>query len=110
MLSKADLIMSIPSTNFSSYNLSQSVLLVAYSLMENLEMTKDEEKQNRASKKELFKFFDFLNSQLEDYYKIAKNPTSMQNNWQNIFNRAELSSSELKSLYGMIKTIAQKKL
>lgn len=106
VLSLCDEIITLPAAEFASFNLAASVLLVAHAFFKKKMPAKSIKTAEIADKPELFAFYDFLNSELNEYYNRAKDKgRRMQNNLQNIFNRAGLSKPEIKSLYGAIKAL-----
>lgn len=94
----------------SSLNLSQAVLIMGYLWWNRF--TKDSSvlmtgKAKSASKKELALFLAFLDKRLEraGYYAFPEKKDRMQRNLHNIFERNNLTSSELKTLYNILKMI-----
>ena len=92
-----------------SLNLAQAVLLVGWSWWQS---TLTEEKKNSdsarlAPKKELNLFLNFLLKHLENknYFKIKNKKEKMEQNLKNIFTKSLLTSSEIKTLYRVIKRL-----
>jgi len=105
-LSKCNAILTIPAAqDYSSFNLAQSVLLVAHAFFKQGDKHTFKNKNDQAHQAELLKFFEFLHEHLREYYKIPQKTEQMRHNLQNIFNRAQISSKEIKSLYGMFKNL-----
>ena len=92
-----------------SLNLAQAVLLVGWNWWQST--LKEEKKEvagiNLASKKELNLFLNFLIQQLENknYFAIKNKKDKMQQNLKNIFTKSLLTSSEIKTLYRVIKRL-----
>ena len=107
-LKLCDCIFTIPSSkNNHSYNLSHSVLLMSYMWQEHFRnfMFRVVKKNDLSDKKSFDLFMQFLRNELDSsgflYPKEKSN--SMFNNVQSMFLRAELSKSEIQTLWGMIK-------
>ncbi|MDD4557230.1 MAG: RNA methyltransferase [Alphaproteobacteria bacterium] len=105
----ADAIIEIPlNPEHTSLNLSQAVLLVGYEWYKT--QIKVESKQlitNKtevADKKTVTKFFEFLESELEECgnFKSDEKKPRMVRNLRNIFLRSELTEQEINTLYGVI--------
>ena len=95
----------------SSLNLSQAVLIMGYmwwtrAIHEKRTLVTGGSKI--ATKQELSCFLDFLDRKLEKkgYYTLKDKKERMQRNLHNIFERNELTSSEIKTLYNVLKTLA----
>ena len=109
----SDALLTIPLNPIhSSLNLSQAVLLVGWSWWkENLLPEKNILKRSKmASKEELNLFLKFLLQQLENkkYFKWEDKRERMTQNLENIFTKSLLSSSEIKTLYRIVKTLSTK--
>lgn len=98
-------VIEIPTANFSSYNLAQAVLLIFYELFsqkippqERLETGKTAP----ATQNELENFLEKLEEKLnhKNYFPDAKKQVLMMQTLRNIFNRSELTTQEIKSLFG----------
>lgn len=94
----------------SSLNLSQAVLIMGYlwwtrALKESAILVTGGAKL--ATKKELSLFLAALDDKLEQkgYYAFAEKKERMRRNLHNIFERNNLTSSELKTLYNILKII-----
>lgn len=100
-----DAIVEIPAdADFSSLNLAQAVLLLGYHwFISNQQMPALEENE-LASKLELFNLFKHLERELEEvrFFKSPNKRPIMVRNLRNIFQRAHLSSAEIKALRGVI--------
>ena len=111
-VSKADAIIEIPlNPEHCSLNLSQAVLLVGYEWYKNLINAPKEIFQTNegklATKEQLLKFFEFLESSLTHYKNLQdaeKRPTLLRN-IHNIFSRNQMTIQELNTLYGLIEAL-----
>ena len=106
----SDCIFSIPtSNNNTSLNLSHSVLLMMYKWQEFFYKFKiDNIKKSKLAKKDEFNIFmNYLKKELKDsnFLHPAEKSESMFNNIQTLFLRANLSRSELQTLWGMFKKL-----
>jgi len=110
----ADAILSIPlNPEHTSLNLSQAVLLVGYAYLNALNPQVCQIRENiPAPKIELHLFLNFLDNLLEKhgYYKIRDKKPKMQRNLEDVFNRAGLTSQEIRTLYGIFNTFSKKNL
>ena len=92
-----------------SLNLSHAVLLVAYEYSKYFQINKVNTFKNNylASKKEFDFFMKFLKQELDSvgFLHPREKRKSMFNNIQTMFLRSELSISEIKTLWGMIKKL-----
>ena len=94
----------------SSLNLAQAVLLIGWTWWQKC-LNKDSQTISKilpANKKELNIFLNFLIELLENkrYFRIKNKEESMKNNLKNIFARSDLTSSEIKTLYRVIKYLS----
>lgn len=94
----------------SSLNLSQAVLIMGYLWWSRTVKEKDmlvTGGAKSATKKELSLFLSRLDDKLEHagYYAFPEKKERMRQNLHNIFERNNLTSSELKTLYNVLKTI-----
>ena len=107
-----DKIIEIPlNKKFNSLNLAQSVLLVAYELFNFNLYKKIFLKTTKAKKKQLFNFFNVLESYLEikNFFNIKEKKQKMMINIKSIFNKADLTQKEIKIILGIIKNLLKKK-
>ena len=107
-----DKIIEIPlNKKFNSLNLAQSVLLVAYELFNFNLYKKIFLKTTKAKKKQLFNFFNVLESYLEikNFFNIKEKKQKMMINIKSIFNKADLTEKEIKIILGIIKNLVKKK-
>lgn len=106
----ADKIVTAPlNPAFSSLNLAQAVLLIAWEWRK--QNTKDEAENlaryaqgEAASKQELNHLFEHLETELDwvGFFKTPEKKPIMARNLRNIFERSQLSSQEVRTLRGMI--------
>ena len=107
-----DKIIEIPlNKKFNSLNLAQSVLLVAYELFNFNLYKKIFLKTTKSKKKQLFNFFNVLESYLEikNFFNIKEKKQKMMINIKSIFNKADLTEKEIKIILGIIKNLVKKK-
>jgi len=110
-LSLSDALVQIPlNPAHSSLNLSQAVLIMGY-----IWWTRAKEEKlvmgdpKLATKQELNRFLSCLDRKLSErgYYAYPDKKERMQRNLHNIFERNSLTSSEIKTLYNVIKAFSQ---
>jgi len=108
----ADSILMAPlNPGFSSLNLAQAVLVVAYQWYRSGDPDAGEDMHLRgsrpATKKELVGFFEHLESALDDsgFLHVEEKRPSMVRNLRNVFQRAELTEQEIRTLRGVIKSL-----
>ena len=111
-ISLADKILSIPvNEKFSSLNLSQAVLLVVYELysqtFSSVPLDTSGWREAKASKEELINFFIQLEIALEQsgFFHIKEKQPIMVRNIRNIFQRAQLTDQEVRTLRGVISSL-----
>jgi tRNA/rRNA methyltransferase len=112
-LSLADTVISVPlNPAFSSLNLAQAVLLVGYEWFASGDATAREALRTGdsapATKAELQRFFEHLEEELDRngfLRNIEKRP-SMVRNIRNLFQRANCTEQELRTLHGVITAFA----
>lgn len=104
-------IINIPTNpDFSSLNLSQSVLLIAYELHNQSIIHKETESKLTeipAQQSELHSFLQRLETDLEDrnYFRSLNLKETMKQNIKNIFTRAEITEQELRTLHGVLSAL-----
>jgi tRNA/rRNA methyltransferase len=103
----ADRIITIPTAELASLNIAQSVVVITYQWFQCLNLAPESFtpiKSELASKKELQGFFDHLERRLDevDFWKVDEKKPKMWMNLQNIFQRANLTEQEVRSLHGVI--------
>ncbi len=98
---------------FSSLNLSHAVSVVAYEIMKG-EKNKEENqinikrfKDNRATKNELLNFLSILIELLDEskFFSVKERKKILVQKINNIFNKIQLTSRELSTLLGIIKSL-----
>jgi tRNA/rRNA methyltransferase len=113
----ADTVLQVPlNPGFSSLNLAQAVLIVAYEWYEAgaeappRELITNETRP--ATKAELLNFFAHLEQELDDcgFLRHADKRPSMVRNIRNMFQRAELTEQEIRTLHGMIRELAHERV
>lgn len=112
-LALADTVITVPlNPAFSSLNLAQAVLLVGYEWFTAADATPAAELQTGdsepATKEELQRFFEHLEEELDRngfLRNIEKRP-SMVRNIRNLFQRAQCTEQELRTLHGVITSFA----
>lgn len=112
-IAHAQSIISIPTNpDFSSLNLGQSVLLLAYEWMKHTDLSASTQNLNMgdsfpASQGEVQNFISRLDKDLEDknFYRSDDLKPTMQKNIQNIFTRADITDQELRTLHGILSAL-----
>ncbi|MDH5748158.1 MAG: RNA methyltransferase [Rhodospirillales bacterium] len=99
---------------FSSLNLAQAVLLVGYEWYRSADNTPDKTlpipKDTRpANKEELVQLFEHLERELDacGFLRVKEKRPIMVRNLRNIFQRAQLTEQEVRTLRGVIKSLAE---
>lgn len=96
----------------SSLNLAQAVLLIGWSWWQSKNRTEKGKKiSSIATQKELDNFLIFFEKELDEsgYFQWPEKRLRMLQNMRNIFTRNELTSSEIKTLYRMVKKLCERK-
>ncbi len=109
----ADAVLSVPlNPGFASLNLAQAVLVVAYEWFQAGDATPPRQLVTNASgpagKAQLLEFFEHLERELDEsgfLRNIEKRP-SMVRNIRNMFQRAELTEQEIRTLHGIVKELS----
>jgi len=113
----ADAVLQVPlNPGFSSLNLAQAVLIVAYEWFAAgtsapaRELVTNETRP--ATKAELLNFFAHLEQELDDcgFLRHTDKRPSMVRNIRNLFQRAELTEQEIRTLHGIIKELAHERV
>ena len=113
-LARADALISIPvNPDFSSLNLAQAVVVMAYewyqTVQENLHQTKPplEDNFNIAKKGEIEGFLNQLEQALQEsgYFRTTHKQPLMTQNLRNIFARNNYTSHEVRTLRGVVSTL-----
>lgn len=104
-------IISIPSANFSSYNLAQAVLIICYTLMLGNPNTGTIHlgKTRLASNSEVMNLVLFLDKLLtsKNYFKSDEKHALMMQTLQNFITRSNPTLQEIRSLFGAIKCLTK---
>ncbi|MEE8334163.1 MAG: RNA methyltransferase [Alphaproteobacteria bacterium] len=117
-LALADTLLTIPANPaFSSLNLAQTVLLIGYEwrLAGGAEVPSQIRRKGHgaipASQSELQGFYDHLEDELDrsGFLRVAEKRPRMVRNIRNIFNRAQMTEQEVRTLRGVIVALAEKK-
>ena len=111
-ISKCQAVITIPTNpKFSSLNLGQSVLLMAYELMKGADES-NLEKLNYgdsfpADQGEVHGFIKRLEKDLDErkFFRSDDLRATMQRNIQNIFTRSDISDQELRTLHGILSAL-----
>ncbi len=109
-ISQCQAIITIPTNpEFSSLNLGQSVLLMAYELKKQT-TTKNTDKTSKntpAPQKDINAYIARLLDDLEDrhFFRSPDVKPTTQRNIQNIFTRADITDQELKTLHGVLSAL-----
>jgi len=106
----ANTLINIPANpEFSSFNLAQTVLILAYEwLMQNSQAPANSmpihNKSRPATREELFHFFDHLERELDitNFFSTEAMRPAMVQNLRNALSRAEFSEQEVRTLHGVI--------
>ncbi len=109
----ANAIIEIPTNpDYSSLNIAQSAVVIAYSLFSKQVGLKQEPlktgKSELATAKEITDFYTHLEGELEkaEYFKSESKKEVMIRNIRNIFARTNLTDQEVRTLRGIIKTLS----
>jgi tRNA/rRNA methyltransferase len=109
----ADAVISVPlNPEFTSLNLSQAVMIVAYEWYQaSAEAPAELLVTNRtvpASKAALHGFFEHLEAELDDagFFPVPEKRPSMVRNLRNVFQRAALTAQEVRTLHGVVARLA----
>ena len=111
-LALADTLVSVPlNPSFSSLNLAQAVLVLAYEWFQAGDETSPRRLVTNATtpapKEDLINFFGHLERELDEsgfLRNIEKRP-SMVRNIRNIFQRSDLTKQEIRTLHGIVKEL-----
>jgi tRNA/rRNA methyltransferase len=111
----ADAVLMVPlNPAFSSLNLAQAVLLVGYEWYRSGDETPGQAlpipKDTRpANKEELIQLFEHLEGELDacGFLRVKEKRPIMVRNLRNIFQRAQLTEQEVRTLRGVIKSLAE---
>jgi tRNA/rRNA methyltransferase len=110
----ANKIVNVPlNTGFTSLNLSQAVLLLAYEWFKLSDITPGSElrmKNTRpANKEEMLMLFEHLEGELDHhgFLRVKEKRAIMVQNIRNIFQRANMTEQEVRTFRGVIKSLTQ---
>ena len=113
----ADTILQVPlNPAYSSLNLAQAVLLVGYEWFQASVAAPPRElvtnETRPATKAELLNFFAHLEKELDDcgFLRHADKRPVMVRNIRNMFQRADLTEQEIRTLHGIIKELAHERV
>lgn len=106
----AQAIINIPTNpEFSSLNLGQSVLLMAYewSKQKTQQPTQNEKESTTATQEEIQTFLSRLETDLDNrhFFRSSNLKPTMVRNIQNIFTRHNLTTQEVKTLHGILSAL-----
>ena len=109
----ADTVLSVPlNPAFSSLNLAQAVLIVGYEWFAAGDATPDSQfvtgHSRPATKEQLIRFFEHLEEELDKsgFMRNAEKRPSMVRNLRNLFQRANCTEQELRTLHGVVTAFA----
>ncbi len=113
-LALADALVRIPlNPGFSSMNLAQSVMILAYEWFQAGDATPGREERygqsQPADKEKLENFFVMLEKELDEsgFLRVAEKRPSMVRNIRNMFQRAGLTEQEVRTLHGMVACLVE---
>ena len=113
-LALADALVRIPlNPGFSSMNLAQSVMILAYEWYQAGDATPGREERygqsKPADKDKLLNFFAMLEKELDEsgFLRVAEKRPSMVRNIRNMFQRAGLTDQEVRTLHGMVACLVE---
>ncbi|MGB0935270.1 MAG: RNA methyltransferase [Alphaproteobacteria bacterium] len=111
-ISRVDAIINVPlNPEYTSLNLAQCVLLIAYEWYQGIAKAPDEQLdtsgQEIASKQEVTEMFQHLEHELDrgGFLRVEHMRPTMVRNIRNIFQRRPLTSQEVRTLRGIIKNL-----
>lgn len=111
----ADVLLTVPlNPKFTSLNLAQAVLLIAYEWFQAGDETParaiPDTGARQATREELFRFFGHLEEALDKrrFFKTPELRPSMVRNLRNLFHRTELTEQEIRTLHGVITALCGK--
>ena len=105
-------IITIPlNKDFSSVNLAQSVILLAYEIFQHNKNNcpYNPKKQKNASRNELEGLLKHLESELDQkkYFRVDHKKSIMLRNLKNFFSRSDITNQEIRTLRGVINSLAR---
>jgi tRNA/rRNA methyltransferase len=109
----SEAVISVPlNPAFSSLNLAQSVLILGYEWFNAGHVSPDEQlatgNSKPATKKQLVAFFEHLEEELDrsGFMRNAEKRPSMVRNLRNLFQRAQCTEQEVRTLHGVVTSFA----
>jgi tRNA/rRNA methyltransferase len=112
-ISLSEVVISVPlNPAFSSLNLAQSVLILGYEWFNAGDVTPDEQistaRSKPATKRQLIQFFQHLEEELDrsGFMRNAEKRPSMVRNLRNLFQRAQCTEQEVRTLHGVVTSFA----
>ena len=112
----ADAALTVPlNPEFTSLNLGQAVLLVAWEWLQAGDMTPPrqllEAGHRQATRKELLIFYDHLESALDEhgFFRVKEKRPPTVRTLRNIFQRAELTDRDVRMLHGVVSALVKRK-
>lgn len=105
----ANKIITIDTSEFSSLNIAQAIVIICYELFNKQYNAKLINHQKLATKEELGFFFEHLFTELDKkhFFKVPEKKPQMTRNIMNIFSRLDkLSKTELQTLRGIINSLS----
>ena len=113
-LTLADTLVTVPlNPGFSSLNLAQAVLILSYEWFQAGDETETRRLVTNATRpatrEELLNFFAHLEAALDaaGYFKTAEKRPAMVRTIRNLFQRAELTEQEIRTLHGIVKELRE---
>ena len=113
-ISMCDYVLKINSNpSFSSLNISHAVAILCYEIMKEIEKksktmeSRKKEKETFAKKEELINFFSILENLLEetDFFLVKERKKITKQKIRNIFNKLDLTLTDLNTLLGILKSL-----
>jgi tRNA/rRNA methyltransferase len=105
----ADVVITVPlNPDYCSLNLAQGVLLVAYEWFQSGDPVEPRAMTKGAApvalKKDLVGFFEHLERELDEcgFFRVAEKRPTMVRNIRNMFERADLTQQEVRTLHGIV--------
>lgn len=108
-VSLCDAIITIPTKNYSSLNLAQSLAVMSYEASKLQLHSECKPPSPKASSGEVDSFFEHLIEALEvrDFFKAENKKPGMRRNLQNLFKRQNLTSQDIRTLRGVIRCLEE---
>jgi len=113
-ISMCDFVLKInTNSDFSSLNLSHAVSIVAYEIMQRdcfkKKFKQSNEKKSQATKEELLNFYKILEDNLDktNFFLVKEREKIIRQKIRNIFNKLVLTSNDVATLLGIIKSLTK---